>query len=275
MSIEGDLVTALVPVWGLYAGDDLDEAVASLIAQDFPARIVVLDNASDTPVHVPEGVELLRASSRLTLGGIRNLGLSQVATPFVVVWDADDVMLPGTLGFLVERLRADEGCVAFGAGIVDAVTGGRYRWPRRWMLRMLRFPRAFALLQCVWSAYPTTGATLMRTTNVRDAGGYTDTVSSSDWGLGAALAFRGRLGWSERPGRIYRLRPGSVWARHSDMAQLVQHSQAVRRRLREDRGIPGWARALLPAIGLAQYVALFVLRPPRLAVRSIGRRLGR
>jgi hypothetical protein len=59
------------------------------------------------------------------------------------------------------------------------------------------------------------------------------------------------------------------------MAQLVEHSQAVRRRLRQDRGIPGWARALLPAIGLAQYVALFVLRPPRLAVRSVGRRLGR
>ena len=273
MTSGAEQVTALVPVWGSYVGGELDEALASLAGQDLPARIIVIDNASDTPVEGREGVEVFRAPTRLTLGAARNLGLSHVSTPYVVVWDADDVMLPGTLRFLAERMQGADDHVAFGAGIVDGDTGRRYRWPRQWQTRLLRFHRLFALLQCVWSAYPTTGATLMRTETVLDAGGYTDAVSASDWGLGAALAFRGRLGWSERPGRIYRLRPDSVWARHSGLGRLVEHSKVVRARLREDRGIAGWARAMLPLIAVAQYVALFVLRPPLLVARRVRLRL--
>jgi glycosyltransferase involved in cell wall biosynthesis len=276
VSIGADQVTALVPVWGSYAGEFLDEAIASLLSQDVRARVVVIDNASDVAVEVRHDVEVLRAPTRLTLGGVRNFGLRHVSTPFVVVWDADDVMLPGTLGFLTERLQQADDCVALAAGIVDATTGRRYRWPRPWMTRLVRFPRAFALLQCVWSAYPTTGATLMRTDKVLDAGGYTDAVSGSDWGLGAALAFRGKLCWSERPGRVYRRRSGSVWAQNSGPGRMLEHSNAVRRRLRMDPGIPNWAHALLPLVAVAQWVALFVLRPPLLIARAIaGRSTGR
>ena len=54
----------------------------------------------------------------------------------------------------------------------------------------------------------------MRTELARTAGGYADAESGEDWCLGVSLAFRGRIGWSERPGRVYRLHPRSVWARH-------------------------------------------------------------
>jgi hypothetical protein len=256
-------------VWGAYAGASLREALDSLVAQDLRGRIVVVDNASETAIEVGEGIELVRAPERLTLGAARNLGLSHVATPFVLVWDADDVMLPGTLSFLVDRIQD---FVAFGAGIVDDATGQRYRWPRRWTARLHRYPRLFALLQSVWSSYPTTGATLMRTERVRAAGGYSDEVSASDWGLGAALAFRGRLGWDERPGRIYRKHPESVWAQNSDVGRMLAHARAVRRRLRRDRGVPVWARALLPLVALAQYAALVVARPPLLLARKLRRR---
>ena len=111
----------------------------------------------------------------------------------------------------------------------------------------------------------------MRTETVREAGGYTDAVSASDWGLGAALAFRGRLGWSERPGRVYRKHADSVWAQNSDLRRMLAHSQAVHRRLRGDRGLPPWARTLLPFVGVAQYVAVLILRPPRLVARALGR----
>ena len=271
MSVAADHVTVLVPVWGSYAGPGLDESLASVVDQDFRARILVIDNASDAAVEAPDRVEVIRTPGRLTLGAARNFGLSRVSTPFVLVWDADDVMLPGTLAFLAERFPVDGDCVAFAAGIIDETTGERYRWPRRWTIRMVRYPRVFALLQCVWSAYPTTGATLMRTDEVRAAGGYTDAVSGSDWGLGAALAFRGQLAWSDRPGRVYRVRPGSVWAQNKGMRNLLAHSRSIRRRLRADRGVPRWARALLPLIALAQYVALFVLRPPVMLARKIRR----
>jgi hypothetical protein len=37
---------------------------------------------------VSEGVRLVRAPSRLTVGGARNLGLAAVGDPLVVIWDA-------------------------------------------------------------------------------------------------------------------------------------------------------------------------------------------
>jgi glycosyltransferase involved in cell wall biosynthesis len=271
MSGGAEQVSVLVPVWGSYACAGLREALASLTAQGYPARIVVIDNAADAPVQVPAGVEVVRTPARLTLGAARNFGLERVTTPFVIVWDADDVMLPGTLAHLVEQLQGEDGTVALAAGIVDETTGGRYRWPRRWTTGLVRIPRLFALLQCVWSSYPTTGATLMRTESVREAGGYTDAVSGSDWGLGAALAFRGRLGWSDRPGRIYRRRPGSVWDQNRSVQRMLSHSRSVRARLRADRGVPRWARALLPLVALAQHVSLLILRPPLLLARKVRR----
>jgi glycosyltransferase involved in cell wall biosynthesis len=271
MNVGANQVTVLVPVWGTYAGPGLAEALASLTEQDFPARIIVIDNASDSPVEVPGGVDVARTPERLTLGGARNFGLTHVSTPFVLVWDADDVMLPGTLRSLNELLQGAPDRIAVAATIIDETTGERYRWPRNWTTHLVRFPRLFGLMQCVWSAYPTTGATLMRTEIVREAGGYSDEISGSDWGLGAALAFRGRLAWSDRPGRIYRPRAGSVWDQNSSMSRMLAHSRSIRGRLREDTGVPAWARAMLPAVALAQYLALFVVRPPLLLARRIRR----
>jgi hypothetical protein len=132
----------------------------------------------------------------------------------------------------------------------------RHRWPRRWIGRLVSAPTLFSLLDCVWSLYPTTGATIMKTTLVKDAGGYAPTDSGQDWVLGVSLAFRGRIGWTERPGRVYRIHSQSVLARHAGSRDLLAKARDVRERLRADSGVPGWVRRALPMIAVAQYTAI-------------------
>src|SRR4051794_37617059 len=163
------LTTVLMPVWGEYV-QWLPQAVASVQEQDVATPIVVVDNASDVPLPGLPGVSVVTSPRRLTLGAARNLGLAQVTTPYVVVWDADDTMLPGTLGILQRAIGADHRLAAYGSAIVEAPSGRRHRWPRRWVATLARLPAVFALLDCVWSLYPTTGATIIRTELARSAG---------------------------------------------------------------------------------------------------------
>jgi glycosyltransferase involved in cell wall biosynthesis len=248
------LTTVLMAVWDEYV-PWLPQAVASVQAQDVATRVVVVDNASDVRLPGLPGVCVVTSPRRLTLGAARNLGLAHVSTPYVVVWDADDTMLPGTLGFLQRAMRADRRLAAYGSAIVEEPSGRRHRWPRRWVAALARFPPIFALLDCVWSLYPTTGATIMRTELARSAG-YGEAESGEDWCLGVSLAFRGRIGWSERPGRTYRLHPHSIWSRHRTVRDLLRHAKAVRERIRTDPGIAGAARTALPLVAVAQYCAV-------------------
>ncbi len=247
----------VIPVWDAYAGASLREALQSVSGQERPFRLIVVDNASHVPVGpVDEGVDLVRANERLSLGAARNLGLSHVATPFVIFWDADDVMLPGALAALEDGIEACPQRVLFAMAIMESPSGARHRWPRQWLRRLTRFPHVLAVVQCIWSQFPTTGATIIRTSAARGGGGFADAESGEDWCLGASLAFRGRVGWSEQFGRIYRLYPESVWAQHLTVSHQREHAHAVRQRIRQDPGIPDWARGLLPLIWLAQYAAL-------------------
>src|SRR4051812_35894196 len=227
------LTTVLMPVWDDYV-QWLPQAVASVQEQDVATDIVVVDNASDVPLPELPGVSLIASPRRLTLGAVRNLGLAHVTTPYVVVWDVDDAMLPGALRVMEDAMRSDPALVAFGAAIVEEASGRRHRWPRRWAAALARFPAIFALLDCVWSLYPTTGATIMRTQLTQSAGGYGEAESGEDWCLGVSLAFRGRVGWTERPGRVYRLHPHSIWSKHRTVRDLVRHAKAVRDRIRHD-----------------------------------------
>src|SRR4051794_36894339 len=249
------LTTVLMPVWGEYV-QWLPQAVASVQEQDVATPIVVVDNASDVPLPGLPGVSVVTSPRRLTLGAARNLGLTHVTTPYVVVWDADDTMLPGTLGVMEDAMRSDPPLAAFGTAIVEEASGRRHRWPRRWAVALARFPASFALLDCLWSLYPTTGATIMRTELTRSAGGYSDAESGDDWCLGVSLAFRGRLGWSERPGRSYRLHPHSIWSRHRTVRDLLRHARAVRDRIRHDPAIGRFAKTALPLITVGQYGAV-------------------
>lgn len=249
--------TVVIPVWDDYVSERLQQAVQSVRAQQTsPALVVVVDNASRVPLPPFPAAWVVRAPTRLALGEARNLGLSRVSTPYVVFWDADDIMLEGTLPFLEAAVAADPGLAAFAMAVVEDPSGSRHRWPRRWVGRLVRAPRLFALLDSIWSLYPSTGATIIRTELARAAGGFGDADSGEDWCLGVSLAFRGRVGWSERPGRLYRVHSGSTWAQHMGPVDLARHARVVRERIRSDPGIPEWARRSLPLLWLSQHAAI-------------------
>ena len=255
-------MSVVLPVWDNYADWFLDDALTSLLSQDRAAEVIVVDNASTTPVApADDRVVVVRAPARLTCGAARNVGLRYVRSPLVVMWDADDLMPPGTLDFLCEELAADRRLVAYSAAILEWPAGRRHRWPRRWVAGLTRYPRLMAALNSVRSLYPTTGATVMRTDVVREAGGYPDLDVAEDWSLGVALLWRGRVGWSERPGRHYRQHKTSTWRRHCTVRDQLAHSRAVRSLLRQDAAVPWWCSHALPLIQLAQYAAILIRGP--------------
>jgi glycosyltransferase involved in cell wall biosynthesis len=256
-------VAVVIPVWDSYVRF-LPEAVASVREQGVQAEIVVVDNASAEPLPGLADVHIVRSIERLPTGAARNLGLQSVTAPLVVFLDADDLMLPGTLATLTAGLR--DGDAAFAMAIVDGDTGGRHRAPRRVAYALASVPRLFALANTVWSLLPTQGATIMRTADVRAAGGYGERSQGEDWALGAALAWRGRVRLSHEPGLVYRWRfdsPGQPGAG----LDLLGNARFVRERLRGDPGLPRVGRALLPLAAAAQWLAVKVLRPLVLAVR--------
>ncbi len=246
----------MIPAWGAYAGERLQAAIASVMEQGRACRILVVDNAAQRRLALPAGVELVRAPRRLTLGAARNLGLSHVSTPWVIFWDADDRMLPGALALLEQALEDDPGLVAFGAAIIESPSGRRHRWPRRWIATLVHRPALLAVINAVWSVFPTTGATLILSEAARAAGGFCDADSGEDWGLGVALAAAGRLGWSEQPGRLYTQHEDSIWTTHSGPRDQLAHAALVRERLRRPGVAPPWLRAAVPLIGVAQHAAL-------------------
>jgi len=253
-------LTVVVPVWDDYAYGLLDEAIFSLQAQRPQPGILVVDNASRAPIAPREGVRLVRTAERLTVGGARNHGLAQVTTPWAMLWDADDVMLPGTVADLLEAARATPTAVVVATGILDGATGRRHHWPRPWTNGLTRAPRAYALLHAVSSLFPTTGA-LLRTDVVLQGGGFADTDGGDDWVVGLSLALRGRVVIHPRLGRVYRRHRGSISAGWTGGEDIVQHAALVRERLLSDRAAPAYARSLLPAVRFAQLAVIRVLRP--------------
>lgn len=250
--------SVVIPVWDAYVAGHLIDAVRSLREQEVPVRIIVVDNASQVALPVLPGVAVLRSRTRLSLGEARNFGLTRVSTPYVIFWDADDIMLPGTLASLEEGISADAGLAGFGEAIVEDLAGRRHRWPRPWVAVIIRRPRAFALIDAVWSSFPTTGATILRTEVVREAGGFPATDSGEDWCLGVCLALRGKLGWSERPGRLYRIHGQSVSARRMSARHQLRHAATVRARIRSDERAPALFRSGLPLIAAAQLAAVLL-----------------
>jgi hypothetical protein len=262
-------ISVVVPAWGEYAGTPLAEALASLRAQDVEARIIVVDNASEPPLVPLAGVDLIRAPARLTVGAARNLGLESVTSPYVVFWDADDLMLPGTLRFLRDRIAAEPDAVLVAASILEGDPPVPHRWPRPWTYPLARRRGAFTFAHCIWSLFPATGSALMRTDAAR-ALGFGDANSGEDWVLAVSLAFRGRVILETRPGRLYRRHAGSLWddPRRSS-AQLMIHARAVRARVHADPAAPSWLRRALPVVALLQVAAVHAGRPLIKTVRAI------
>ncbi|SRR5581483_2083990 len=265
------MVTVVIPVWDDYV-EFLGDAVESVRRNDPGAPIVVVDNASSTPVPQLDGTEVLRSARRLTEGAARNLGLECVTTELVMFLDADDMLLDGAIEFMRGRIASDPGLAVSAVSVLDGGTGERHRNPRRFAMRLARRPRAFALANCVWSLLPIPGSAIVRTDAARAAGGYADSDLGEDWDLGAALAWRGRVEISERLGRYYRSHDGSAGRRARSARQLRASARRVRERIRRDPAVPAWAKSLMPLVAALQLAAVYVARPAYLRVRGSSAR---
>jgi glycosyltransferase involved in cell wall biosynthesis len=269
MSAAGAAVTVVIPVWDSYVRY-LAEAVESVRRNAAGAPIVVVDNASFTPVPALEGCEVIRSPARLSAGAARNLGLDSVRTEFVIFLDADDMLLDGAIEDLHERIAASPDLAVAASSILDGRTGERHRTPRRFVSRLVRRRRTFALLDAVWSLLPIQGCAILRAGQVREAGGYADADLGEDWVLAASLAWRGRVDVSGRLSRYYRSTEGSIGRSRRTGAELRASARRVRERLRVDPAVPGSARALLPMIATLQLAAIHLLRPVYLAARRLA-----
>jgi hypothetical protein len=218
--------------------------------------VIVVDNASNVPLPELSGVQIVRSPVRVSLGAARNLGLAEAQTELVMFADADDLMLPGTIRRLQEGLDTDRRLVAFAAPFLDAATGERHRWPRTWIGALVRRPMLLACLNAVWAVYPITGPVVVRTALTREIGGHADVDNGDARCLGAALLFRGRVGWTEEPGCVYHQRPGSNLDRFSGAGSILESSLLVRKRLRSQVGGPAWLPAAMPLIAAAQWGAV-------------------
>jgi hypothetical protein len=256
-------VTVVIPVWDDYVAF-LPDALAS--ARRCGADVLVVDNASHRRLP-PLDVPVVRTPRRLTIGAARDFGLGQAATRWVVVLDADDMLVPGAVARLLAAAdAAGLAPVAVAPAIVDARSGQRSHWPRPWTRRLTRLRRIFALLNATWSLYPTIGALLDREAAIA-VGGFGPNEIGDDWELGAMLALHGRVAVTAVPGRAYRRHEASVsagWtARH-----VLRSAAQVRRRLRASPGTPPWARAAGPLLAVAQLTIALLARP----VARAGRR---
>jgi glycosyltransferase involved in cell wall biosynthesis len=255
---EEPLVTVVIPVWGEYVSRYLSEALQSVRAQDLSARVVLVDNASEIPVD-PEGREdVVRLPKRVTVGAARNAGLAVVKSPFVIFWDADDVMLPGTLRALTDRALSDPTAAVISGVIVEADNRRRHHWPRKSMNRLVGVPWLFLLGHCVWSLFPTIGV-LIRADVARLTGGFPNADAGDDWVLGVSLAFRGCVVFVERSTRLYRSHDQSVsvgW----QSSHLVASARCVRDRIRSDSSVPHWVKTLLPLIAILQWTVIYGFR---------------
>src|SRR5205807_839629 len=99
--------------------------------------------------------EVVRSSSRLTLGAARNLGLQAVLTPLVTFWDSDDRMPSGTLRVLRRAIEDPE--VVLAATRIVEFDGRPHHWPRRWTARLAGASRLFASVSAISSLFPTVG----------------------------------------------------------------------------------------------------------------------
>jgi glycosyltransferase involved in cell wall biosynthesis len=109
----GGEVTAVITCFNY--GRFLGEAVESALAQEGGApRVVVVDDGSteretlEALERLPAGVEVVR-QERAGVCAARNAGLARVATPYVLVLDADDRLMRTALQILREPLSRDPG----------------------------------------------------------------------------------------------------------------------------------------------------------------------
>jgi glycosyltransferase involved in cell wall biosynthesis len=252
-------VAVIVPCFD--DGALIEETLAS-IDEPEPVELVVVDDASTDPETRAVLARLGAGSTRVIrhevnrgLPAARMSGLAATRAPYVFPLDADDLLLPGVLAAMADRLDAEPGAaVCFG----DYEEFGHVRRVKRVPARLDPYRVAFR------NDYPV--SSLFRREALEAAGGWRAVgsgVGYEDWQLWMTLAERGAS--AVHLGRIgYRRRL------HGE--RMLSHAGRSHRRLYAElrRGHPGLFGALaehrrrsdLPAAHKLLYPLVFGARPP-------------
>ena len=209
--------------------------------------VVVVDNASGTPVEVPPTSQRLTLANPSTIGAARNAGLEQVETPYVVFADADDEVAPGSLSRSLDLLECRPQAVGvIGRSLVDEGGGNvhpgirptsRYRYATR---------LAPGIVPFMWLVgyHGSVTSTVLRTQAVRDAGGFRDANIAEDWHLAARLARRGPFICIDGEVRIYHRHHGALRTRGPRASKATQRRAVSAPTVVSMRGVPGSSEVL-------------------------------
>jgi glycosyltransferase involved in cell wall biosynthesis len=243
-------ITVVIPVWDDYQ-QFLKRALASIEEQDVACEILVYDNGSESPVALPKGMEhalgkakirILRSETMDGIGVARNKALAEVRTEFVAFHDADDLLLPGALTFaLGQHERRYMASVALQSLCGDG-EGHYWRPPTPVWQPIAHHVRPLL----VWRSLETNllafgGCCVLRSSCIRDAGGFSDIPRGEEMPLNITLAMNWPCRWYRRFGRLYLIRPGSLWHRKFAERELRSMHEA---RLRPLEGVHGLKAAL-------------------------------
>lgn len=137
-------LTIVIPAYNMQ--DTVETAIGSVLDQDLPVHLIVVDDASDQPLSLANAytrddrVEIVRHSENRGAAAARNTGARLASTPWLGFLDADDWFLPGTLAarlaFAMEEQAKSTKQSIFGCGWVTPETGG--------LLKTVRFPKPAA-----------------------------------------------------------------------------------------------------------------------------------
>jgi mycofactocin glycosyltransferase len=214
-------LTIVIPVWDEHTRL-LPRCLKAIRTEQVAAERIIVDNASDLPVDVPDIACRLVLPERLSIGSARNAGLAAVTTPYVMFADADDEVARGSLARGLELLRREPRAPGvIGRSIVDE--HGQYRrrgrTPRTTFRLASRYLPSVAPLFWLAAFQCSITTTVLRTASVRDAGGFPGTDIAEDWHLAARLARRGPLICLDEPVRIYH--------RHTNAARNITPHQST------------------------------------------------
>lgn len=223
----------IVPVRG--AAPFLPEALEAILTQQGPQTdVVVVDDASDTPVTLPRTAarrcRLVRRGARGGPAGARQTGLEALSTELVALCDADDAWEPGKLAAQVAALGGHpHAALCFGRATVvgpdGAQTGERWEEPQPGP------HRPDDLLPLMYDRDPIpTSSVVVRRDALEGAGGFTSDVpyGVEDWDLWLRLLAAGATFACEPAARVRYRRHGSGLT--ADLENLARGSLEIHER---------------------------------------------